>query len=527
MVTALEASSVQADLAAPGGSSKSAAEELVDLLRRDDVSALVLEEKKNPETGRENGRNKTARQLLRLLDGDNGAYLVHDPVEDTWLVRVCWKDEDKLKQRYCFVVQCPGQAAQEGISVFHGNLLKVSHGRPHRTIFKPPGEELNVADNSQLVRLDELWFEEPVEKRWGTLCQLPYPLLAYTNTLPGGVTPVYSTLQVEVSGISGFWEEQGGDLIESESDDLHFIVETDEYDRSTVRFGNNVNGRALPQDAHVTCCYQIGRGSFGNVGADTLTGFDQSAAGYPNVELVWNPFDVTDGRDPETPAEIIRKVPQAFRARQLRAVTLEDYVNRAEELPGVSHAHARYGWTGSWRTVRVAIDPKGTNTLSDELRAQVAGHLDAVRLIGEDLEIRCALYAALDIKIKLCAHPHYWPEDLADELEMEFSDGYTADGRKGFFHPDLWTFGQSLHAGQLIGRAMAITGIDRVLLVSIRRWQAGSGAGAAVIYIDPEDVPVDEVSIFTVEPFEVIQVANDPNHLEKGRIQFEVVGGRQ
>ena len=54
--------------------------------------------------------------------------------------------------------------------------------------------------------------------------------------------------------------------------------------------------------------------------------------------------------------EIIRRVPEAYRARQLRAVTLADYVKRAEELPEVSRAAARYAWTGSWRTVQVAID---------------------------------------------------------------------------------------------------------------------------------------------------------------------------
>src|SRR2546426_7574411 len=58
------------------------------------------------------------------------------------------------------------------------------------------------------------------------------------------------------------------------------------------------------------------------------------------------------GRAPEPPAEILRNAPEAYRARQLRAVTLEDYRRRAEEVPGIARAAAQYAWTGSWRTDR-------------------------------------------------------------------------------------------------------------------------------------------------------------------------------
>jgi predicted phage baseplate assembly protein len=385
---------------------------------------------------------------------------------------------------------------------------------------------LGPADNTLFEGADEAHYEYPVESRWGTLCALPHPLVAYRNTAPGGDTPPESSISVEVSGFADPWQEQI-DLIESESDATHFLVETNEYGLSFVRFGNNVNGRALANNAEVTCCYQIGGGSRGNIGPDSLTGFDSSVSGYPDVQEVWNPLDVTDGRDPEPAAEIMRRAPQAFRARQLRAITLEDYARRAQELPEVSHAFARYGWTGSWRTVRVAIDPDDTNILSETLRAKIAGHLDAVRLIGEDLEIRGARYVPLDVLLKICAHPEYWPEDLAFELVTEFSNGYTADGRLGFFHPDLWTFSQPLHASQLMGRAMSVTGVDRILLVSVRRWHPGSGRADSVISIDPEDLPVNEIDTLDVEANEIIQVENDPSQLEKGRIQFDIIGGRQ
>jgi hypothetical protein len=523
VVTALEVGSTKADIVSPSGVTQTAADDLVAILQRDDITSLLIEEKLNPETGAINGRDKTARQLLRLLSGNKAAESRYDPVNDTWYVRVRWHEQDQLQHRYCFVVQCPGQTAKSGISAFHGNLLPISHGRPHLTVFRPTGSELGPIDNEVFVHQDYAHVEAT---RWGSLCRLPNPLLAYVDTRPGGETVPISTLQVQVSGIGGNWEERI-DLIDSESEDMHYLVETDEYGFSTVRFGNNINGRALPDEHDVHCHYQVSRGSLGNIGADVLRGFDNSAGAYPDVESVWNPMDVTNGRDPELPAEILRRAPQAYRARQLRAVTLEDYVKRAEELEGVSHAYARYAWTGSWRTVRVAIDPQGTDVLNDVLRQQVQNYLDAVRLIGEDLEIRGAQYVPLDITLQLCVHPGYWPEDVAAELELEFSDGYTADGRQGFFHPDNWTFGQSLHASTLIGRALQVVGVERVLQLSMRRWHSGTGNSPVTITINPDELEKNVVAVLPVKPHEIIQLENDPSQLEKGRIQFDILGGRQ
>jgi hypothetical protein len=177
--------------------------------------------------------------------------------------------------------------------------------------------------------------------------------------------------------------------------------------------------------------------------------------------------------------------------------------------------------------VRVAIDPVGRTTLDPSLARTVTDHLEALRLIGEDLEVRPAQYVPLDIKLKLCADPDYWADDLWDVLENEFSMGFTPDGRPGFFNPDQWTFGQALHASQLIGRALQVTGIDRVLSLSMRRWTTGSGGGLVIVTLTPDMMPDNVTEKILVAPFEIIEVNNDPSRLETGRIQFDILGGRQ
>jgi hypothetical protein len=527
LVTALDKGATEVDIRLPAPldpTVQADADQLRDLIRSGVVPYLMIQQELNPETGTVNGRDVRARQLLRLLEGNAAAESVFDPaggVAGEWFVRVHWRAEDQLTRRYCFLTKCTGQSLQERAALFHGNLLPVAHGRPHLTVFRAPGSPLGIANNANFIATAETFYETT---KWGTLCTLPESPLAYRKTTSGGERPPRSSLDVQVSGFSGSWEEQS-DLIESESDDEHFIVETDETGVSRVRFGNDANGRALPSGGVVACTYQVGQGEAGNVGADSITGFDTAA--FPEVTETWNPLDIIDGREPEPVAEIVRRVPEAYRERQLRAVTLEDYAKRAEELPAVAHAAARYAWTGSWRTVRVAIDPRGTTVLDETARRAIEAHLDAVRLIGEDLEIRQAQFVPLDIEMRLCAHPQYWPADLDAVLQQEFSDGYTPDGRPAFFHPDRWTFGQPLYASQLIGRALAVQGVERVLSVSIRRLHELTGPSLVTITIAPEDVPQSFVEKLDVDAFEIIQVANDPSILEEGRITFDIQGGRR
>lgn len=545
LTTALEVGATQADLALPAGlnaTDENDANQLRDLFRDEGVSHILLEQKLNPETATTNGRDVGARQIMQLLDDNNAAESVFDPKAAQWFVRIYWHEQDKLNRRYCFITKSTELGDKDEVSLFYGNLIYVAQGRPHKTTFTEPVTVLATTVTNQLLHEDSAYFESTyiIDKKdgpvWGSLCRLSNSPLAYLATSSTGDTLtqsrfpenpqwgeqwIQSTLRIKVDNKT--WYEHS-DLIESESNDTHFIVETDEYDISQIRFGNNRNGQALKKDANIVCLYQVGQGNRGNVGADKLIGFDSST--YPEITATWNPLDVTNGRSAEPPDQIIRRVPEAYRSRQLRAVTLEDYVARAEELDMVDHAAAGYVWTGSWRAVQVVIDPKDATDVSDQLRVKISRYLDTVRLIGDDIEIRPARYVPLDIELHLCVHPDYWPEDIDAVLQVEFSDGYTSDGRPGFFHPDLWTFGQSLYVSQITGRALSVTGVERLLEIKIRRLSPNAGASLNTVIIKPEDLPFTHQDKVEVDQFEIIQVENDPGRLATGRIEFDIVGGR-
>jgi hypothetical protein len=530
----LAAGSTGADLVPPAGlPTQAAADALRDLVRQGRWREILVAELKNPLTGALPGHHRAKRQLLRLLPGSDpaagAAESLFDPVVGTWVVRVNWRVEDALRFDYSFTTFCPGPppATVEDVSIFFGNLLPVYEGRRLTVHFHEAGSIL-PGDTADAKHRYYTRMHRYCERADWVLAELPDAPLAYrANGAPDGATPARSTLAVQVDPPGAAietWTETASLVHSDDAPDTgtRFMVETDELQRSVLRFGNGINGRLLPDGAVVHAACQIGGGGRGNVGADQLVNFTLAGAHAGAVAAAVNPLDVTDGRDPEPAERIRRKAPEAFRARQLRAVTLADYVKRAEEVDGVSRAVARYAWTGSWRTVRVAIDPAGfvaagdarSDALWDELRPRVAGHLEAVRLIGEDLELRPPRYVPLEIHVDVCAHPEYWTEDLRYVLEQEFSDGWTADGRHGFFHPDEWTFGQDLHRSAIEGRIARVAGVEHVVSLAMKRFSAPLPGvpGAEVLEIGFD---------------EVLLLANDPDHLERGLIRFEVQGGRR
>lgn len=484
-IPALAAGDTSADLAF---SSVVEADAYVAQVVAEPLPRLLLQEERDPDFGNPAGRDPRKRQLLRLT----GATRVTDPQHPTQgIVRVTWDRGDALRADYCFVEAArPGHPRLEGVTLFHGNLALATSGA--------------VVKGRSLVA---------VPTQWGTVCALTTDLpLLYRATARDGATPTHSTLEVEVTvGIETTMWTETISLVHSEPADKHFAVETDELLRSVIRFGIGPNGMALPADATVSATWRTGLPLDGNVGRDRLVYVVPTTPQASKIVSVWNPFDADNAQGPEPPSEIRRNAPEAYRQHQLRAVTLADYVARAEEVDGVQRAAASYMWTGSWRTVRITIDPRGTEVLEPELADAVATCLEPLRLIGEDLEIRPPLYVPLRIELTACLREDVWPEDVRFAILEELADGYTRDGRLALFHADNWTFGKPLYASELAGRLQLVGGVEHIARIRITRWDAAS----------PGDGRFVEVAAN-----EIISVQNDPDRMERGFIELVLEGGR-
>ena len=475
---------------------------------------LLIQEYRNPATGAEAGRSLAKRQVLTITK----AKAMTDTVAGVTFLRLSWDAVDALQRDYCFTAFCPGSPVTD-CALFHGNLIRVHHGAVVEVKYREPGTfwaPTEVDSGRGVAPIKRFRYYERTQ-RHGTLCRLPYELgaLAYLDTLPDGITaPESSIRQLAVN--AEFWTEVISLVHSDDTADQgrHFAVETNERQRSVLRFGNGSNGNQVPTNAIIAFSYQLGGSHTGNVGADALVQpFESDTNLKPAwIDRAWNPLDVINGRDPEPASRVLRNAPEAFRARQLRAVTLTDYVERAQHVPGVSRAVASYAWTGSWRTVRIALDPK-VGTAWDDVLSVASQQLNAVRLIGEDLELRPPVFVPLEITMDVCLRDEVWPQDVRFVLEQEFSTGWTPDGRMAFFHPDAWTFGQSLHRSQMEGRLLLVQGVEHMLRIHVKRFNDRAAKPTLLEELTPR---------FN----EIFEVLNNADSREHGYITFNLSGGR-
>jgi hypothetical protein len=226
-----------------------------------------------------------------------------------------------------------------------------------------------------------------------------------------------------------------------------------------------------------------------------------------------NPLPASGGADRE-PAERVRRLaPQAFRARTLRAVRVEDYKSAVEELPWVQRAGAAFRWTGSWLTVFASADPQGSVEVPLARHVELVNLLNRRRLAGYECYAPPARYVTLDLDVTVCALPDAFAGDVKEAVLRELSTARLPDGRVGFFHPDSFTFGMPLERSRLEAAIQQAYGVAGVLAIRYRL-RRRSGAMA----------PLPDV--VTVAPDEIIRLDNDPSRPERGSLRVTVEGGK-
>ncbi|GAB3047231.1 putative baseplate assembly protein [Intrasporangium mesophilum] len=309
------------------------------------------------------------------------------------------------------------------------------------------------------------------------------------------------------------------DLLGSGRLATHVVVEPEPGGVSRLRFGDGVSGRAPVSGTTALATYRVGGGEAGNVAPDRLVrllpladGRDPVGAGA--VVSVWNPLHGTGGTDPERLEQVRQLAPAAFR-QQLRAVTSADYAVVAEQDPGVQRAVARRRWSGSWYAQEVTVDPVAAHADDPALLPRVIAALEVRRMAGIDVELERPVYVALEIKLGGCVLAGHLRADVEQLLRETFTSGLRRDGRRGFFHPDRFTFGQPLRLSDVVAAAMTVDGLAWVELTRFAR--AGASDLDAEASLSAGELPM--------APRELLRCDSDVNNPEAGHIEISLGGG--
>ena len=199
--------------------------------------------------------------------------------------------------------------------------------------------------------------------------------------------------------------------------------------RLTLRFGDDYHGKRPDVSTTFSASYRIGNGVAGNIGLESIAHIVSNDARLLRAS---NPLPAQGGSDPENAEDIRRDAPEAFR-RQERAVTPEDYAEVTERHPSVQRAAATFRWTGSWYTVFLTVDRKGSGEVDAIYEQTIRDHVERYRMAGYDLEVNGPSYVPLLLEMMVCIKHDYFRADVRAALMRVFSRGWLSDGTPACF----------------------------------------------------------------------------------------------
>jgi hypothetical protein len=470
---------------------------------------LLFEEMIGPETGLEADADPAHRQIVRLISATS----IGDPLFGRELTKVAWDAADALTFPLCLSAKLADNTYVDGVTVARGNLILADHGRAVYDETHAGPETSPHQRRAHRFTLDKgpLSFRLPLPPDNGSLA----PAVSLFSTDSRRAAPQVTRLEVAGTIPADDWEPVPH-LLDSDSFDHHFAVETDNDGRPLIRFGDNEYGLAPPDGGEITVDYRVGVGSEGNVGADALVHLVNLETGddWPDVSAARNPLPAWGGVDPEPIDQVKQLAPAAFHAEQLRAVTEDDYARAAEKHPEVAKAVATFRWTGSWHTVFITIDPVGRTDVPRDLQERVQDWVVRFTQAGYDLEIDPPTFVPLEIEVDICVAPTHFRAHVQEALLLVLLPSQAvSQGQRGFFHPDNYSFGQSLYLSQLYAALEAVEGVDSAEVKVFKRFGKLPNNELAQGYI-----PMGRL--------EVVRLDNDPSLPENGVLRLNMLGGK-
>lgn len=472
-------------------------------------------------------------QLVRLIEVTDTT----DPVFNENITHIVWEQEQALRFEFDL-----------SILTIRGNIVPATAGKTHTAYFIAD-KSLSSLSAQQINGFNSEPSGETVNRQGHDntdthLFTLPYSqnqsLVYLGNDLVHYNVPEIVLEEVEFDPISNSWKpkifagswEYRNTLVgisSSTGTDKHFTLDDGSWQRVvgyqrigeeiehvdyamnngvTIRFGDGEFGRVPDKGAVFRVRYRLGGTRRSNIAAATIKYFSVPLAGVSAI----NPLASAGGWDAESAREVRQLAPEAFRAITFRAVRPEDYAEAAERLLWVQKAGAAFRWTGSWLTAFVTPDPRGTVTLEKTERNELNAQLNRFRQAGREVNVMDPEYASIDLEIYICVSSDAYPGQVKERVFEALMGKKGLRPVQGYFSPDRFTFGTLLNRSTLEAAIQKVPGVKAVEAIKFRRrgwfgWQTFSE-----LSYDPGKN-------------NIIRIANDPLHPERGTIKLYSHGG--
>ncbi|MCX6227324.1 MAG: hypothetical protein NTV01_21690 [Bacteroidia bacterium] len=473
------------------------------------------------------------RHMIRLIK----AVDTIDPLNSKAITHIFWEKVQALPFEIC--LKCNPE--------IHGNMVPVTAGKREEKLF------ITGLDPDSLSLLPSLkaTIERAVERegRDGSvtyLFSLPgseQESLAWAVNAEGQPVPQIDLNEMKISGSGstlvanpiGKWNCRRSlvGTYSSDANDPHYSLDDGTWrrvvgyqrngteivhkdyasgDGSTIRFGDGEFGRMPAEGTIFKVTFRLGGGAKSNVPADSIRYFDTSDSSLLFISSVTNPLPATNGRDPESLAQIKKLAPYKFRSVTERAVIPIDYAQAAERLDWVQKAGASFRWTGSWLSAFVTADPKDAVELTVPNQKDLIRQLDRFRQAGREVLVMKPMYADLDLEITICVAPGSYRGEVKEEVLQVLLGKGGIQHKAGYFSADRFTFGTALNRSALEAAIQSVPGVNAVMQIRFKR----RGWFRLTKFTDPFYDPGKDT---------IIRIENDPLYPERGSVKLIMEGG--
>jgi uncharacterized phage protein gp47/JayE len=270
---------------------------------------------------------------------------------------------------------------------------------------------------------------------------------------------INTSVSILINGISYSYSPS---LLNNNSYDSVFSLNTDAEGYTYVVFGDGIGGRVPPTAASIYATYRVGNGTLGNVPAYTL---EDMLTNITAGITVTNTEGAIGGADEESSDSIRLNAPRALKALT-RAVSLKDYSYLALQVPGVAKANATSSvYTNVILYVApfgdLGVDSLGAPTAAfNALSANVATYFLDKTPPNTTLTILPPTYVDIDIEMTVRILPQY---------QQAATTTSTLAALRELVSQDNSFFAEVIPVQYLLNAVSSVPGVDYATVELLRR----------------------------------------------------------
>lgn len=265
-----------------------------------------------------------------------------------------------------------------------------------------------------------------------------------------------------------------------------------------ITFGDGVRGRPPQIGERIRAVgYRHGGGAGGNVAPEAISTVDTAGV------TVRNPLPAGGGREAETTAEAVERIPAEIR-RHDRAVTAADFSELARQTPGAGIIRADSLPLFSPRNPRIEVPGAVTVILWPDQDARHPGapaptrtqldavcrFLDARRLITTELYVVPPTYRQLSVGVGIAVKPGHGTEAVrrwVEQLLRQYLSPVPPFGPDG----GGWPLGRRVHGPELEAAALQVEGVEYLngLRLAVPEGDGWIEPEQPTLLLEPYEVP--------------------------------------